>query len=78
MYGKGQDPKKRFLVKMKEALKCIAYANDERNSLFPLDLKNDGAVSRLAAYLHLFHHQVRRLLASNWMPHTMPRQEGRD
>lgn len=58
VYGKGPDKSKRFLVRMKEALKTIANANDDRNSHFPLDLKKDGAVSRLSAYLHLFHHQV--------------------
>lgn len=44
---------------MKESLKTIAEANDERNESFPLDLENPtGGIDRLAAYLHIFHHQV--------------------
>ena len=49
----------RLLKCMKEALKIIASANDERSESFPLDLQNpEKGVSRLSAYLHLFHHQV--------------------
>lgn len=49
----------RLLVSMKESLKTIAEANDERNESFPLDLENPtGGIDRLAAYLHIFHHQV--------------------
>lgn len=51
--------KERLLVSMKEALKSIAEANDERNEFFPLDLDNPkSGICRLSAYLHIFHHQV--------------------
>ena len=50
----------RFLASIKNALKCLASINDERNDGFPLNLKNSlSSISRLSAYLHLFHHQVR-------------------
>ena len=59
----------RFLASIKNALKCLASINDERNDGFPLNLKNSlSSISRLSAYLHLFHHQVRdylRLLSSS-------------
>ena len=49
-----------FLASIKNALKCLASVNDERNNGFPLNLKNSlSSISRLSAYLHLFHHQVR-------------------
>lgn len=49
----------RFLVSIKKALKCLASVNDERNCGFPLNLQNSSSsISRLSAYLHLFHHQV--------------------
>ena len=55
----------RFLASIKNALKCLAKVNDERNSGFPLSLKNrSSSISRLSAYLHLFHHEVRDLLRS--------------
>lgn len=50
----------RFLASIKNALKSLASVNDERNNGFPLNLKNPlSSISRLSAYLHLFHHQVR-------------------
>lgn len=53
----GQD--ERFLTSMKNALRTIGLANDERNLQFPLDLKKSSSnVCRLSAYLHLLHHQV--------------------
>ena len=49
----------RFLASMKNALKSLADINDERQKNFPVDLKNSGgSISRLSAYLYLFHHQV--------------------
>ena len=51
---------RRFLGSVKNALKYLASVNDERNNNFPLHLKNPmSSISRLSAYLHLFHHQVR-------------------
>ena len=51
---------RRFLASIKHALTCLARINDERDSGFPLNLKNSSSsISRLSAYLHLFHHQVR-------------------
>ena len=50
---------RRFLGSVKNALKYLASVNDERNNNFPLHLKNPmNSISRLSAYLHLFHHQV--------------------
>ena len=50
----------RFLASIKNALECLTSVNDKRNSGFPLNLKNSlSSISRLSAYLHLFHHQVR-------------------
>lgn len=58
MYRK--DRNQQFLSHMQEALKVVASANDERNESFPLDLQKTGnGISRLAAHLHIFHHQVR-------------------
>lgn len=55
--------KERLLVGMKEALRSIAEANDERNEAFPLDLERPtGGICRLSAYLHIFHHQVGTIL----------------
>lgn len=66
VYGKSGGRSERFLISMKEALRTIAEANDERNKSFPLDLRNRSAgICRLAAYLHLFHHQVRLLPTIN-------------
>ena len=54
----------RFLASIKNALKRLASINDERNNGFPLNLKKSlSSISRLSAYLHLFHHQVRNSLA---------------
>lgn len=50
----------RFLASIKNALKSLASVSDERNNGFPLNLRNPlSSISRLSAYLHLFHHQVR-------------------
>ena len=61
---------RRFLASIKNALKCLASVNDERNKGFPLNLKNSlSSISRLSAYLHLFHHQVRsspQLFLAGW------------
>ena len=55
----------RFLASIKNALKCLAKVNDERNNGFPLSLKNkSSSISRLSAYLHLFHHEVRNPTAT--------------
>lgn len=57
---------RRFLASVKHALKCLANVDDERNKGFPLTLKTSlSSISRLSAYLHLFHHQVRDWLQSN-------------
>ena len=45
---------------MKNALRTIAEANEERNTTFALDLKKGSGICRLSAYLHLFHYQVRK------------------
>lgn len=50
---------RRFLGSVKNALKYLASVNDERNKSFPLHMGNSmSSISRLSAYLHLFHHQV--------------------
>ena len=52
----------RFLASIKNALRCLAKVSDERNSAFPLSLKNvSSSISRVSAYLHLFHHEVRNI-----------------
>jgi hypothetical protein len=44
---------------IKAALKALADLNDTRAAKFPLDLENStSSISREAASLHLFHHQV--------------------
>lgn len=49
----------RFLTSMKTALKSLADVNNERMTTFPVDPSNPSvSVSRIAVYLHLFHHQV--------------------
>ena len=49
----------RFLASMKTALKSLADVNDERTASFPLDPgKPMKSISRISAYLYLFHHQV--------------------
>ncbi|KAF2174009.1 hypothetical protein M409DRAFT_62193 [Zasmidium cellare ATCC 36951] len=58
VYGKSGGRSERFMASMKEALRTIAEANDERNQYFPLDLKASASgICRLSAYLHIFHHQ---------------------
>ena len=53
---------RRFLGSIKNALKSLADINDERDHSFPLDLRlSTSSISRISAYLHLFHHQVRDL-----------------
>lgn len=61
MYARtGGARNERLLVSMKEALKSIAEADDERNDSFPLDIDNPtSGICRLSAYLHIFHHQAR-------------------
>lgn len=50
---------RRILASIKHALKCLASVNDERNGASPLSLKDSrSSISRLSAYLHLFHHQA--------------------
>ncbi|KAI4093623.1 MAG: hypothetical protein L6R37_007369 [Teloschistes peruensis] len=72
VYGEEGRMDRRFLASIKAALKCLASVNDERNSGFPLDLKKpSSSISRLSAYLHLFHHQcimltIRPLLYALW------------
>ncbi|KAL9584292.1 MAG: hypothetical protein Q9203_004724 [Teloschistes exilis] len=72
VYGEEGRMDRRFLASIKAALKCLASVNDERNSGFPLDLKkSSSSISRLSAYLHLFHHQcimltIRPLLYALW------------
>ncbi|KAF2152900.1 hypothetical protein K461DRAFT_254853 [Myriangium duriaei CBS 260.36] len=69
VYGRN----KNFLTSIKGALKAIAEANDERVSIFAIDLKGGaGSISRVSAYLHLFHHQciilaTRPLLFKFWI-----------
>ncbi|CAK4030524.1 Zn(II)2Cys6 transcription factor [Lecanosticta acicola] len=59
VYGKTGGRSERFLSSMKDALRTIAQANDERNNSFPLQLESPASgVCRLSAYLHLFHHQA--------------------
>ena len=63
VYGEEGRINSRFLASIKNALKCLASINDERDSGFPLNLKDSSSsISRLSAYLHLFHHQVRHSL----------------
>lgn len=51
-----------FLNNIKSALKIIADATDQLNSNFDLTINgNMSGISRLSAYLHLLHHQVRSL-----------------
>ncbi|KAI7089639.1 hypothetical protein KC356_g2215 [Hortaea werneckii] len=58
VYGRDGRLTRRFLLSMKEALKILADINDERNRSFPLDLgRAASGISRLSAYLHIFHHQ---------------------
>ncbi|KAM0794849.1 Zn(II)2Cys6 transcription factor [Usnea florida] len=72
VYGEEGRMDRRFLASIKNALKCLASVNDERNKGFPLNLKNSlSSISRLSAYLHLFHHQciiltIRPLLYALW------------
>ncbi|KAL9599047.1 MAG: hypothetical protein Q9219_004081 [cf. Caloplaca sp. 3 TL-2023] len=63
VYGEEGRMDRRFVASIKNALECLASVNDERNNGFPLNLKTPaGSISRLSAYLHLFH-QVRNLLS---------------
>ncbi|KAF7198465.1 putative transcriptional regulatory protein [Pseudocercospora fuligena] len=57
VYGKPGGRSERFLRSMKNALRTIAEANEERNKAFALDLKKGSGICRLSAYLHLFHYQ---------------------
>ncbi|KAI7220366.1 hypothetical protein KC333_g2381 [Hortaea werneckii] len=58
VYGRDGRLTRRFLLSMKEALKILADINDERNRSFPLHLgRAASGISRLSAYLHIFHHQ---------------------
>ncbi|KAI4235169.1 MAG: hypothetical protein LQ352_008121, partial [Teloschistes flavicans] len=72
VYGEEGRMDRRFLASIKAALKCLASVNDERNTGFPIDLKkSSSSISRLSAYLHLFHHQcimltIRPLLYALW------------
>lgn len=72
VYRKDGRKDQQLLSRMKEALKIVAKANDERNASFPLNLQKPvQGMSRLSAYLHLFHHQciiltTRPLLFSFW------------
>ena len=59
VYGRDGRLTRRFLLSMKEALKILADINDERNRSFPLHLgRAASGISRLSAYLHIFHHQA--------------------
>ncbi|KAF2720209.1 hypothetical protein K431DRAFT_271272 [Polychaeton citri CBS 116435] len=72
VYGKEGRMDDHFLKSMKVALKNLADINDERMVAFPVDVKHSSSsLSRLSAYLHLFHHQcimltTRPLLFSFW------------
>lgn len=67
VYRKDGRREQQFLSRMKEALKLVAQANDERNESFPLNLQKPiQGLSRLSTYLHLFHHQVRNL-GPDWL-----------
>jgi len=46
----------RYVANTKDALKDIASVTDQLHRSF--DIMHDAGVSRLAAYLHLLHHQV--------------------
>lgn len=53
----------RFVASIKTGLKNLAAVNDERMRSFPINPKSsESSISRLAAYLHLFHHTVRALI----------------
>lgn len=59
IYRKDGPQNKQFLGRVKEAIKIVASANDHRNNASLLDLQKPGqGISRLSAYLHIFHHQV--------------------
>lgn len=72
VYGEEGRMDRQFLGSVKNALKCLASVNDDRNNSFPLSLKTpSSSISRLSAYLHLFHHQciiltIRPLLYAVW------------
>lgn len=56
MYGPEGRLDVRYVANTKDALKDIASVTDQLHRSF--DIMHDAGVSRLAAYLHLLHHQV--------------------
>nr|POF01397.1 putative transcriptional regulatory protein c3c7.04 [Quercus suber] len=71
-YRQNNNSGNKFLENVKQALRTLADANDERITTFPIDLNTSaGGICRLSAYLQLFHHQclilsTRPLLFSFW------------
>lgn len=68
VYGKEGRLNSKFLVHTKAALKSIAQVTNELNQSFPLPTDVTGSgISRVAAYLHLLHHQVCRFYSRSYI-----------
>jgi proline utilization trans-activator len=71
IYRRGGHGSEQFVRRVKEAIKILAQANAERKKAPVLDLQRSGqGISRLSAYLDIFHHQVRIFLCVSCLSNT--------